>query len=387
MTLPPSLSVTTVPLHQRHHQLARQFAQAQPSPEKATQVYRNTLAVLALKDCLAWVDIPTDFAGSDSANPVLQLLEDVADLKLPGLGRLECRPIEVGAAQYKRPRPIHEDCVGLVLVELTKPYQTANILGFTPQVAAGQIACADLQPLEDLFLHLDGLQIQAVTAAAPVSPRQRLSQWLANRGVDVVASTTGAWQTLSTLVDPQPQWVPGWYGMRSSPSVQSSHLEQLVEQLYTEQGVSPPSDASSLAAALAHLVQTSPDPKTRWKAAELLWNIAPEQLGVRRTLDLGLLFANQPLSLMVAILPPAEHTQEFSVLVRVAPLPGNAPPLAYLPPGLSLAILQANSELGLQTQARARDNVIQIKLQARLGETFSIQLRLEENVITEYFEV
>jgi hypothetical protein len=139
------------------------------------------------------------------------------------------------------------------------------------------------------------------------------------------------------------------------------------------------------------LVQTSPDPETRWKAAELLWSIAPEQLGARRTLDLGLLFAHQPLSLMVAILPPAEHTQDFSVLVRVAPLLGRgnslSPDLVHLPSGLSLAILKADGELGLQTQARARDNFIQIKLQAHLGETFSIQLRLAENVITEYFEV
>jgi Protein of unknown function (DUF1822) len=403
MTLPPSLSATTVPLHPRHHQLARQFAQPQPTPEKATQVYRNTLAVLALKDCLEWVDIVTDFAGSDSANPVLQLIEDVADLKLPGLGRLECRPIAVDADHCLLPAPIHDDRLGVVVVELSAPYQTAQILGFTPQVAVSQIACADLLPLEDLFLHLDCLQDEAAaTSQTAVTPqhllsetdstlqpaRPRLSQWLTNLGTDAVAGTHGVWQAISTMLNLQTQWVPGLYGMRSSPSIRFRHLEQLVEQLYVGQGLtlaSVPSEPGSVSAALVHLVQTCTNAETRWQAAELLWTMAPEQLGVRRILDLGLLFARQPLSLMVAILPPAEQTSEFSVLVRVAPAhPSN---LAYLPPGLSLAILREDGQLGLQTQARERDNFIQIKLQATLGETFSIQLRSESHLITEYFEV
>jgi hypothetical protein len=400
MTLPLLPEMTIIPLSEQHHQQARQFAQAQATPEKATQVYRNTLAVLALKDCLNWVDIATDFTDSDCANPFLQMAMDVADLKLPDLGTIECRPIQVGEAGCQVPVEVQEERLGFVVVELTSPYQTANILGFTPKLSSATLSRQELQPLEELFLYLgclqESLSSTSVSQQASVSPvRQRLSQWLTGweeAATELMANAQGTWQTLSAALTPQPEWVPGFYGLRSQKSVLPNDLEHLVEQLYVSQSIPLPSVISGAEQnALERLIQTCPNAETRWKAAELLWTIAPghPSTGVRRVLDLGLLFANQPLSLLVAILPPADQTAEFAVLARVIPLAGSGvvSTQAYLPPNLTLSILQADGQLGLQAQARERDNVIQIKLQASLGETFRIQLRLGDNMIMECFEI
>jgi Protein of unknown function (DUF1822) len=396
MTLPLLPEMTIVPLSPQHHQWARQFADAQATPAKATQVYRNTLAVLALKDCLDWVDIATDFTDSDCMNPFLQMAMDVADLKLPGLGTIECRPIQVGEAGCQVPVEVQEERLGFVVVELAAPYQTANILGFAPKLTSATLSRQELQPLEELFFHLGCLQETLALTPTPVTQsRQRLSQWLTGWGeaaTELVTNAHGIWRTLSMALDPQSEWVPGFYGLRSPKSVLPNDLEHLVEQLYASQSIPLPSVVSgSEQDALEHLIQTCTNAETRWKAAELLWTIAPghPSTGVRRVLDLGLLFANQPLSLLVAILPPADQTEEFAVLARVIPLAGSGvvPTQAYLPTNLTLAILHADGQFGLQAQARERDNVIQIKLQASLGETFSIQLRLGDNMITECFEI
>jgi hypothetical protein len=84
-----------MPITQAAQQIARQFAIEQPTEEKALQVYLNTLAVYAVNNYLRIMDISTDLKGGDSWNPVIRFACDVADLWVTGVGRLECRPLQV----------------------------------------------------------------------------------------------------------------------------------------------------------------------------------------------------------------------------------------------------------------------------------------------------
>ncbi|GET40512.1 DUF1822 family protein [Microseira wollei] len=84
-----------MPITQAAQQMARQFAIEQPTEEKALQVYLNTLAVYAVNNYLRIMDISTDLKGGDSWNPVIRFACDVADLWVTGVGRLECRPLQV----------------------------------------------------------------------------------------------------------------------------------------------------------------------------------------------------------------------------------------------------------------------------------------------------
>src|ERR687886_2996272 len=97
---PQDLSIL-MPITQESLQFAQQFANEQPTPEKALQVYLNTLAVCTMNNYLRIMDIPTDLTASDSWNPVVRLAADVADLWVVGMGRLECRPISATEVDLK----------------------------------------------------------------------------------------------------------------------------------------------------------------------------------------------------------------------------------------------------------------------------------------------
>lgn len=402
--MPTDPSTTVVSIADSDRQTALSFAQQQPTDERATQIYRNTLAVLVVRHCLEQLDIATNVAASDCWNPFSRLATDVADLCVPGLGRLECCPMsQKEPSCYVSPESL-EDRIGYLVIQLDQPYQEATILGFSPSVNSEPINQAatrfrrllsgspsvsrerlllqQLQPLEALLIHLEWLQ------HAPRSQQKtHLSQWLH----DLTKTDGSKWQTIEALME---QLHNPTFAFRSQGiAPDTPDLQRLVEQLYTSQRFGyPRSDIPSdpnTKAALVQLIQTAPDEETRWKAAEMLWTIEPGHLatGVRRVLDLGLLLAGQRLVLMVAILQSDSAAtlapSRLSILARVYPLAEQG----YLPPGLQLAVLEPDGSLGLETQARERDNYMQLKLRGAFGEQFSLRLCLEDDVITESFVI
>lgn len=121
-----------IPLGKTAREIAEQFAQEQSSPEKATQMRQNALAILAVQDYLSRHQIETDLAASDSWNPAVRLIEDVADLVLPGLGRVECRPIRAGQETCELPLESWGDRIGYFIVELGAEDDLPRLLGFAP---------------------------------------------------------------------------------------------------------------------------------------------------------------------------------------------------------------------------------------------------------------
>jgi hypothetical protein len=137
--------------------MARQFADQQPTQEKKEQVYLNTLAVCLVNDYMEMMDIPTDLRASDSWNPAMRLYADVADLKLTGLGHLECRPVRSGTLCYIPPE-VPDDRIGVVVVKIDAELQEATLLGFTKTVRTGELSFNQLQTIDDLLEHLDCLE-------------------------------------------------------------------------------------------------------------------------------------------------------------------------------------------------------------------------------------
>lgn len=201
---PVQLSGFPVPLSTTAHQWARQFAAAQATPQKGKQVYLNTLAVWAVQHYLSWFHIKTEWQQSDSWDDGMRAMFDVADLTLPGLGTLECRPLLPNQAML--PLPIAPgDRIGYVAVQFAEQLHEVQLLGF---VAASQLAeipemlpINSLQPLETLFDCLAELQ----PAISPL-PTVHLSQWLQQQ------FETG-WQTVEEILGRRSlslafRWVP-----------------------------------------------------------------------------------------------------------------------------------------------------------------------------------
>ena len=183
-----------LPLSTQARQTALQFAQEQPTPEKAQQVQFNTLAVWVVNDYLQLMGIATNLAAGDSWNPVVRVCADVADLEVVGVGRLECRPVGPEAHSCPLPPEVWCDRLGYVVVRLHTSLHQATVLGFTPTAAVTDVPLTQLQPLESLLAHISEFRVSA-PQAMPAPTWIHLSQWLAGK-------FDHGWQAADTLLSP-----------------------------------------------------------------------------------------------------------------------------------------------------------------------------------------
>lgn len=191
-----------LPLTSQNREIAHNFAAQQATPQKAEQVLYNTLAVMAVQSYLEMLGIPTDLASSDSWNPVMRTYENVADLELVGLGKLECLPLKSSDLSCQVPMEVWSLRLGYVAVRIDDSWKKAELLGFVERVNTEQLAIANLKPIETLIDHLHEVK------TANFSPRLvDLGQWLNN-------VFTAGWSTVESLIDSE-QLNPAW-GFRSA---------------------------------------------------------------------------------------------------------------------------------------------------------------------------
>ena len=189
----------SVPLTLTAHHHAQLFYQRyRLEPHKARQVYLNALAVEAVRIYLGWMGIECDLQASDSWNPIIQTLADVADLEVSGQGKLECRPVLPRATTCYIPPETNADRIGYLPVRLNTDLTTATLLGFMPGESiivnidkeTSTVPLESFRPITSLF---DRVQ------ASPIWPERRtiLGQWLKG-------AVESSWQTVETLLDPLP---------------------------------------------------------------------------------------------------------------------------------------------------------------------------------------
>lgn len=188
----------TVPLSSDDHNLAQKYSQLQNSATKAKQVYLNILAVCAVNFYLKCLSIETDLLESDSFNPLLLKFMDLADISIPKLGQLECRPVLPNAENLDIPPDVHSDRIGYIAVRLSHSLKQAVILGFTT-TASAQILLTQLRSLEEFPEYLHQLQqslpgsSSSVVAKVSDCSAIKLGDWFEG----IVAR---GWQTVETLI-------------------------------------------------------------------------------------------------------------------------------------------------------------------------------------------
>ncbi|HEY9901594.1 MAG TPA: DUF1822 family protein [Candidatus Sericytochromatia bacterium] len=177
------------------HLRAKQLIAHTSNPQKAKQVYLNALAVYAVNFYLQCLGFETELENTDSSNPVMQTLLNVADLPVKNLGKLECIPVLPDSQSCYVPPEVWEDRIGYVAVQLHESLREATLLGFVKEVTSSKLPLSLLKPLEDLPEH-----IRQLKQRQPVEEQVQLSQWLHNV-FDV------GWETLEALFNPpQPQF-------------------------------------------------------------------------------------------------------------------------------------------------------------------------------------
>jgi hypothetical protein len=332
-------SKISIPLTSTARQQAQQFAQAQANPTKQQQVYRNTLAVQAVNTYLQWMEVNTDLDRSWSQHPGKQFCFDVADLYLPGIGRLECRPVLPNQATFEIPIEAQAHRMGYVAVEIDQTGQAANLLGFTQQSSSTEIRIAQLDHLDSLLMALEPMPV-------------RLGNWLQQQ-------FDSHWVSLQSLTMPTPLVACLPLNVLSPAADRSLEIERLLQQL-----------------------ANATDEETRWKTIEKLWTIDPEHpaTGVRRVVDLGLYLGGEKVALMMAILPNPD--QSLSILLRAYPMGQPC-----LNTGLALAGLYESGAAFIEAESRAEDNYIQVKFLADPGERFGVRVCQGDAEFIEQFVV
>ena len=202
MTQPASAFTITVPLSLTEHELAQKNSQLQNNVAKCKQVYLNTLAVCAVDFYLNCLEVETNLNDSDSFNPVLLNFMDTADILLPNLGQLECRPVLPDAENLVVPPDVRADRLGYIAVRLSASLTEAVILGFTTEASA-QIPLDELKSLAEFPAYLHQLSLSTAESNTPTTepkPVVKLGNWF--KGI-----IEAGWQTIETLVElnpPQP---------------------------------------------------------------------------------------------------------------------------------------------------------------------------------------
>jgi len=182
----------TVPLSSSAHHLAEQFCRKHCNQKKAKQVYLNTLAVSAVNFYLRCMGIETNWEGSQSRNPVMLSILDVADIEILNLGKLECRPVLPQDQIIHIPSEVWSDRIGYVAVQLDQSLKQATLLGFSQTAGDGELPISELRSLEDLLEHL-----RQIRQTKQVLMGVNLSQWFEN-------IFESGWQQIETLLGTQP---------------------------------------------------------------------------------------------------------------------------------------------------------------------------------------
>ncbi|MEG4005411.1 DUF1822 family protein [Microcoleus sp. Pol11C1] len=151
-----------IPLEQTARNLALQFASEQANPQKGKRVYFNTLAVWAVNYFLEWMEMETDIDGGDSWNPAMRAVLDVGDLVLPGIGKIECCPVQLGESAISLPE-VRGNRIAYIVVQFAEPFDKVKLLGFIPAVEIHdeiqEISLTNLKPLEELWDYLDRIEL------------------------------------------------------------------------------------------------------------------------------------------------------------------------------------------------------------------------------------
>ncbi len=372
-----------MPITQKAIRSARQFAAEQRHPHKKEQVYFNTLAVLAVRDYLTLLGIETDLTNCDSWNPVVRLLENVADLYIKSLGKIECRPLvslptpgetnHINSPQNLSnnchiPPEAREERIGYLVVKIDEDEKEARLLGFSPTAGTGELVLSELHSLDDFLLHLEHISESQVN----------LRLWLEN-------IFTSDWESVESIFDPQPETAPteienpvksnlgNWFKNVAETGWQK--IEQGKENL--ENLIFPDENPN-----FAFRGGGSSRAESALQGSQSSINRFPEADVTRaKLIDLGMRLGRTTVALLVAIAEEDDRT--VRVHAQLHPAIGDR----YLPRNLKLSLISDAGKVLDELESTVQQQCISLEFEVEPGESFSIRLAIDDLSITENFMV
>ncbi len=356
-----------LPIDSAGFAFAKRFAAAQPHASQGERIYLNTLAVWVVNNYLQLLQIDTELEKGDSWNPVLHMCEDVADLAVKGLGKLECRPVRITLDNLPNSCPVpleaREARLGYVVVGIDEEAKRALLLGFSPTAEEGTLVINQLKPLDSLLRHLQSLGKSAVS----------LNQWLVN-------SFNSEWQDVEAILTPTPK--PK--NLKSPPTSTVVNVGNWFKNIFSngwqtlEARLNTPQPSRQFRGSIK---APSPLNSTFRKAAQINPQFLPKA-DVKRAklIDLGVQLDDRAATLLVGVTHESE--QRISIIVQLHPASGDR----YLYPQMKLILLSETEEILQEVVSRGQDLYIQLRLFYVSPVTiFKIQVALDDVCVCESF--
>lgn len=424
----------TIQLSKQAHQDAHKFASQQSTPEKVKQVYTNTLAVYAVRHFLQWLGIETDLSAGDSWHSVIRCFNDVADLVIPDLGKLECRPVLPGQTAISIPPEVTEDRIAYIAVQFQEQLNEVQLLGFypaiDPQSPPETIEISRLQPIETLIDYIDRLESAQFFLQSDEEVAIQVRERLVDQPISEIATQLeriyrtydkyerryAGGDFLANFVTPEKvsQDVAAFVDreefnlgqLEEFQDLAGELLEKLDEIWGSEESEEPlilkfettteqPGIINlsrwlqNLDALYEHgwrkledfLNSLEGNQVFRFASAPRSRTSATEEPSISATRVQIVKFAERGLALLLSC--QLENNQVRDILLRLYPVGDNT----YLPQGVQLIVLDESDDVFLEATARNADNWIQLEFRGEAEEKFTIKIAVGIDSVTYNFVI
>lgn len=427
----------TIALTPEAHELAQKFAIQQDTVEQGKKVYFNTLAVYAVRSFLDWMNIETDLNEGESWHPGVRCFHDVADLVIPNLGKLECRPISPAQTAMILPTEVIEDRIGYVAVQFQEQLNEVQLLGFVtaldPIQPPKQIPLDNLEPIETLIDYLFRLELANDFLHSNDPVAVQVQQRLTSESLsEIIAQLERVYRTyekdewrfaggdmLATYASPQPGWRGAadrssqleWQNLAQELLAKLGEIwgedEEELEAIASSETVTTPPIITAVTTAInegivslsawfqnaqnifesgfqtleSFLLQQPENQAFRFATAPRSRSVETQeqQLSVSGVAE----FQLTEYSLVLVVNCQVDNTETRNILARLYPTGENK----YLPMGLQLIILEDSGEVFLEAQARQSDNWIQLEFTGEATEIFGIKIVLNDAIFSKKFAI
>ncbi|MEG3935752.1 MULTISPECIES: DUF1822 family protein [unclassified Microcoleus] len=152
------------PIDAKVYNLALAYASEQANLENGLKRFYNTMTVWAVNHLIGWMDFETILDKDDDWTVAIESALELADLELPGIGKIQC--CRIGEGETKICVPVQNDRIAYIFVELPDSLDKVKLLGFLSAADIHgdtvQISVADLQPFDRLSDYLETIELQNV---------------------------------------------------------------------------------------------------------------------------------------------------------------------------------------------------------------------------------
>ena len=156
------------PIDQQVYNLALGYASEQANLQHGLKIFYNTMTVWAVNYLLGRMNFETLIDKDDDWSVAIESVLELADLELPGIGKIQC--CRISERETKICVPALNDRIAYIFVELPDSLDQATLLGFISAADIDnningdtvQISVTDLQPFECLADYLQTFELQTV---------------------------------------------------------------------------------------------------------------------------------------------------------------------------------------------------------------------------------